>query len=230
MSIRILNRETVDKFGTGLPFYLYKRYQERFDEITEPGTAGMWAVPQNFLPSFQLKSYSDLVAVKLVQVIFGVEQTPITINLAINIDKKCLTTLDAIYSYLSLTELTFIMPCGTWFYQLEFTAHPTLYSELFLVGGVCAHGFSLSYTILNVQMDLSMNVAFTINYTDPAYIVGYINAVNAVPNFTQNFTANLPNGANAVAISIETEYCGTFAQSYNFQNAAGIKLTPTPIY
>jgi hypothetical protein len=229
MSLFHINRQTATALGNGLPFMTELKYQMRNAEVETTEKVGYWQVPQNFLPTFQVWSDFDLTAIYIVPVVNGVDGTPILLPLT-EVTKTCTVEGKKIYFTTNDTELTYLIPCGFWYFKLVFGANPPLFSEVWFVNGVCNSNYFLSYEVLNVQMDLSMNVLFTINFVGVPAIAAYINAVGATSYFTRTFTGNLPDGATNVAIAIETLYCGTFAQSYTFQNNGGITSTLTPIY
>jgi hypothetical protein len=211
-SIFTLNRQTPTQRGTGLPFYSQLRYQERFNEVTDNSPDGYWQTPQNRLPSFQVWNPDDLVSMKIV----GLDGSELPVD--ISYLKKVSVTGDSNYEiyYVLNLENQFFLDCGLYYIELNFGVY-SWFSEVFKVGGVCAFGFGISYEILSINMDESANVLFTIN-TGLSAAVGFINSVNSSPNFVQSFTAVLPLGDNLVGLSMQTDYCGTYAQSYTIEN------------
>lgn len=231
-TISYLNRQTPTQLGTGLPFMLDIRYQSRFEEVDSAEPNGYWRCPQNKLPTFQVWRDDDLTKVELIKVVQGVDQAPIEIPIA-NLIKQC-TTGDAkrIY-YTTDDERDFILDCGLWYFALEFESgtRPSVYSEIFEVGGVCSYGFSLSYVVTQVNVDLSADVTFTINHKSTQQITAYASTVDAVPFVTKIFSATLTEGVSTpITIEIGTDYCGTFAQDYTFTNTGGVTFALTKTY
>lgn len=219
------NRQTPTQRGAGLPFLTSTEYQERNKKVTDSDPLGYWQTPQNRMPSFQVWSLVELVAFRYIRIIDGVPQAPVEIN--INLLKKVEVFGDSTYYiyYVRDVEIEWFWECGFYYLELDFGTY-SWYSEVFAVAGVCAVGFGVSYSITSVNMDDSANVLFTIN-EGTGNATSFINSVNLTPNYTQSFIAILPLGNNVVGVSMQTPYCGTYAQTYNIENLGSGNLVFT---
>lgn len=230
MSIFHINRQTAAALGTGLPFMNELRYQQRFTETETIESIGYWEVPQNKLPTFQVWTIYDLVSFSMVEVIKGVDQTPIILDNAL-LFKTCTLEGKVIYNPLPNFALDFLLPCGFWYLILDFGDGGEIFSEVYYVNGVCCFGFDLSYEVQTVNFDLSMVVEFTINHKPIAGLPpGYSTTVGATTYTTEVFTATLPINNTAISMVIDTGNCGLYSQSYTFNNNAGVSSTLTPLY
>jgi hypothetical protein len=215
------NRQTATDLGTGLPFLSKKEYQQRYQDITTSEINGYWEIPNNKLPTFQVWTDFDITAVQIIPVDGLDDGTPIIIPTSQLVTKCTTAPLSKIINYTTDDERSFTLDCGLYYIFLEVDGgvKPPLYSEVFLVGGVCAIGFGLDYVITQINVDLSADITFTIN---PDYATAYAATVNGTPYATRSFSDTLPVGDNTVNIEVSTEYCGTYLQNYIFRNTAGV--------
>jgi hypothetical protein len=217
-----INRQTETARGTGLPCMKSKRYQQRFLEITTTDPKGYWQVPNNKLPTFQVWSDFELTGISIVAVENSIDGEVMVIPVS-NMEKICTTNGVKIYSMLDVVR-DFVLDCGLYYFILEFDngTSPYIYSELFLVGGVCAYCcIGLNYTQIQLNMDNSVDFSFSVG-SGNALVTSYANTVGGTPNTMQSFTGNIPVGNTDVTISFSTTYCGTYRQNYTFSNLAGV--------
>jgi hypothetical protein len=219
-----INRQTPTAQGSGLPFMFFLQYQEQNAEITDSTPYGYWQTPQNRLPSFQVWSDYALTGFSIVPADGG---TPLVLDPALLIEtctdpaKKIYHTPDEI--------LDIILPCGLYYIQLDYGANPSMYSEVFLVGGVCAFGLGL---VVNGVQDMGagiQRVSFSITTNGQSGTTTFY--TEAVTNWTtQSALDNLPFGDTNVTTEITTQYCGVFTQRYVYSNLGGTSYTFTPVY
>lgn len=216
------NRQTQTELGTGLPFLLKKERQQRFREITTTETNGYWEIPQNRLPTFQVWNDFEATKFSIIPILGANDGTPIEIPLA-ELQKRCtVPPLEKYIYYTTDAERGFSLDCGFYYIEIEFDsgARPSLYSEVFFVAGECAIGFGLDYIVIQINVDLSADIDFTITGKN---ITAYATSINGAGSIiTKDFSATLPVGDNTVAVEVETAYCGTYIQNYIFRNTAGV--------
>lgn len=218
------NRQTSTQLGTGLPFMTDIAYQQRFQPVTTTEGYGYWEVPQNKLPTFQVWNDFQCTKVEIIPIDGEADGTPIEIPVT-ELINTCATS-GAFTKYIYYTtdfERSFSLDCGLYYIALEFDsgARPSLYSEVFLVGGFCGIGFGLDYVVTQINVDLSADITFTIQPDSPR-VTSYAATVNGSPYVTRIFSDTLPVGDNTVNIEVSTEYCGTYLQNYIFRNTAGV--------
>ena len=231
MSIFHINRQTSSAMGTGLPFMNNILYQQRYIETETSEKVGYWEVPQNQLPTFQVWNTYDIVSFSMVQVLDGIDQTPIVLDNAL-LFKNCTLEGKTIFSTQPDFELQFLLPCGFWYFILDFGDGGKIYSEVFFVNGVCCNSLYLGYEVLSVNIDLSMLIRFTVNHTtiNSPLPPGYATTVGATTYNTKVFTATLPLNNTSVLMVVDTGNCGVFTQNYTFNNTLGISSSLTPLY
>lgn len=228
-----INRMTSTAKGAGLPFLRDKRYQHRFDEETSTEPLGYWQVPQNKLPTFEVWHNYDLLEIYAVSVDGVLDGAPI--RLVQDLNKNCYSspTADKAY-YMNDEERTTTLPCGLYYLRLDFDGGPSLYSEVFFVGGVCAINFGLRFEVLTVNMDGSCDVLCTVNHNADASVTSYSSKYPrtgiGTTYTTQTFTITVPLGVTDIRVTLATLYCGAYSSNYLFDNTGGGMITLTPCY
>lgn len=232
-----INRQTENAKGTGLPVYRKREYQERFTETYPNGTPyGFWQIPNNKLPTLQF--WVDKFALPAINTIELIPTNGTEDGTAILIGTPptasfCVTDADTLDEFF-VTMLTdddrdFTLECGTYYIRFTMSNADIYYSEVFKVGGVCSLYSLLSFTADQVNMDNSVDTTMTLDFSGTD-ITSFSVQIGASTYITSPFNHTFAVGDTSILVQIESDFCGTYAQSYNFNNNAGLTFTLTKTY
>lgn len=219
-----INRQTPTAQGSGLPFMRELAYQEQNAEITDSTPYGYWQTPQNRLPSFQVWSDYALTGLSVIPAEGG---TPLVLDPAL-LTETCTNPAKKIY-HTPDEVLDILLPCGLYYIQLDYGANPPMYSEVFLVGGVCSFSFGIEISGVQALGGGLQRVGFNITSNNQSGTTTFSTTVLSVWT-TQVFFEDLPAGDTDVTMVITTEFCGVYTQRYVYSNLGGTSYTFIPTY
>jgi len=223
MSLHTINRMSEDKFGTGLPIYLKKEYQIRRPNLLGDSIAydnskyGYWICPSNKLPTLQfLYTGATLTTLELIEVC-GSEDAGVT-NLPITaVETQAINTGTVFYT--TDIERKFNICSGLYYLKFTMSDAQEFFSEVFAVGSICALNNKLSYQVVQSFPDLSVDANLTLfasSENDVQSITLNVGGIDYFGNGTN--LINFPNGDTTIKLTVVSEACGTYEQTYSFIN------------
>lgn len=225
------NRQVEGKFGTGLPIYDKKEYQERFRDIPAGSNLGLWQVPNNQLPTTQFKTDVLITEFKIIEATTTTDGAEIIIDVT-QVEKVCLADGSFVWS-IKDDPKDFTLDCGVYYYffELDNGNRPPLYSERFLVGGVCNNQGSLTLDTIGIPSpDIIVDIG--LHSLLPVVAPDTLTATVDATNYTADFQVTIsPDTSKLIDVILDTARCGTYTNQYRLQYTTGpISVTLTKLY
>ena len=225
------NRQVENKFGTGLSIYDKKEYQERFRDIPAGSNLGLWQVPNNQLPTTQFKTDFEITDFQIIEAGTTTDGAAITIDVT-QVEKVCLGGGAFVWS-IKDDPRDFSLDCGVYYYffELDNGNRPPLYSERFMVGGVCNNQGFLTLDVVGVPapditVDIGLHSLFPV--IAPDTLTATVDAVN----YTADFQVTIaPDTSKTIDVTLSTARCGDYTNQYRLQYTTGpVLVTLTKLY